>query len=142
MYSRKNIKERSQLHKIIENELWVFGENYNGTPHLWSDKKIGNIFIELREKFFNYLPSDVDKNLIDVEAGLDDITDLFFFNDKEEVVIGFSPVEFPRTELLGLCQLGSQSYYVGQEPFFLFEVEQILNGENCPKFNKHKKAES
>jgi len=66
---------------------------------------------------------------------------LFFFNDKEEIVIGFSPVEFPRTELLGLCQLGSQSYYVGQEPFFLFEVEQILNGENCPKFNKHKKAE-
>lgn len=78
----KYIKERSQLHKIIENELWVFGENYNGTPHLWSDKKIGNIFIDLREKFFNYLPDDTDKNLIDTEVGLNDITDLFFLNEK------------------------------------------------------------
>ena len=40
----KHIKERSQLHKIVEHQLWLFGENYNGTPKLWSDKKIGNIF--------------------------------------------------------------------------------------------------
>ncbi|SUJ20124.1 DNA mismatch repair enzyme (predicted ATPase) [Sphingobacterium spiritivorum] len=35
----KYLKERSQLHKIVEDELWLFGENYNGTPKLWSDKK-------------------------------------------------------------------------------------------------------
>ena len=42
----KHLKERSQLHKIVEDELWLFGENYNGTPKLWSDKKIGNILVD------------------------------------------------------------------------------------------------
>src|SRR5690606_13756538 len=79
----KYLKERSQLHKIVEDELWLFGENYNGTPKLWSDKKIGNILIELREKYFNYEPTKVDENLIELdEGGLNDITDLFFFNEK------------------------------------------------------------
>ncbi|MBP1167633.1 arsenate reductase-like glutaredoxin family protein [Chryseobacterium sp. PvR013] len=75
------LKERSQLHKIIENELWVFGENYNGTPHLWSDKKIGNILDELHSKFLDYEPTKDDENLIE-ENNLDDITDLFFYNEK------------------------------------------------------------
>ncbi|KIX19844.1 hypothetical protein SY27_17520 [Flavobacterium sp. 316] len=79
----KHLKERSQLHKIVENELWLFGENYNGTPKLWSDKKIGNILIELREKYFNCLPTDEEDNLIKLDGdGLNDITDLFFFNEK------------------------------------------------------------
>jgi len=75
------LKERSQLHKIIENELWVFGENYNGTPHLWSDKRIGNILDELHSKFLDYDPTKDDENLIE-ENNLDDITDLFFYNEK------------------------------------------------------------
>jgi len=74
--------ERSQLHKIIERELWVFGENYNGSPHLWSDKKIGNILEELRNKFFGYTPTEEEENLIAGVKGLDNITDLFFFNEK------------------------------------------------------------
>lgn len=79
----EHLKERSQLHKIVENELWLFGENYNGTPKLWSDKKIGNILNELREKFFTYEPTEDDENLIELEDnGLNDITDLFFFNEK------------------------------------------------------------
>lgn len=79
----KHLKERSQLHKIVEDELWLFGENYNGTPKLWSDKKIGNILIELRDKHFNYEPTKDDDNLIELnEDGLNDITDLFFFNEK------------------------------------------------------------
>jgi hypothetical protein len=79
----KYIKERSQLHKIVENQLWLFGENYNGTPKLWSDKKIGNILEELRKEYFDYEPSEADKNLIELEdSGLNDITDLFFFNEK------------------------------------------------------------
>lgn len=75
------LKERSQLHKIIENELWVFGENYNGTPHLWSDKKIGNILDELHSEFLDYDPTKEDENLIE-ENNLNDITDLFFYNEK------------------------------------------------------------
>lgn len=79
----KFIKERSQLHKIIENQLWLFGENYNGTPKLWSDRKMSNILEELRKDYFDYEPSEVDKNLIKIEdSGLNDITDLFFFNEK------------------------------------------------------------
>lgn len=79
----KHLKERSQLHKIVEDQLWLFGENYNGTPKLWSDKKIGNTLIELREKYFEYEPTNEDENLIELdERGLNDITDLFFFNEK------------------------------------------------------------
>lgn len=80
----KILKERSQLHKIVEKELWLFGEAYNGTPVLWSDKKIGNILEELRSKYFKYNPTVEDDNLIEFEGveGLDNITDLFFFNNK------------------------------------------------------------
>lgn len=79
----KHLKERSQLHKIVEDELWLFGENYNGTPKLWSDKKIGNILVELRDKYFNYEPTEEEENLIEIDqSGLNDITDLFFFNEK------------------------------------------------------------
>ena len=77
------LKERSQLHKIIEKQLWLFGENYNGTPKLWSDKRIGKILEEIRNDYFNYLPTNEDGNLLKVDnEGLNDITDLFFFNEK------------------------------------------------------------
>ncbi len=75
------VKERSQLHKIVENNLWVFGENYNGTPHLWSDKRLDKILLDLRKRFFSYDPTEEDENLIE-DSGLEDITDLFFFNEK------------------------------------------------------------
>lgn len=79
----KHLKERSQLHKIVENELWLFGESYNGTPKLWSDKKIGNTLNEIRNDYFNYEPTEDDKNLIPLDDdGLNDITDLFFFNER------------------------------------------------------------
>ena len=88
----KVLKERSQLHKIIETNLWLFGENYNDTPCLWSDKKIGNILGELHQKHMLYLPSIEDDNIIH-GAGLNDITDLFFLseklndNDEREIMI-------------------------------------------------------
>lgn len=79
----KHIKERSQLHKIVEEQLWLFGENYNNTPRLWSDKKLGNIISELNEKQLVSEPSTEDENLIEIsDEGLNDITDLFFLNEK------------------------------------------------------------
>lgn len=80
----KVLLERKQLHKIIEKNLWVFGESYTFTPALWSDKKIGNILEEVRKGYFNYELSTDDGNLIEIDnfEGLNDITDLFFFNDK------------------------------------------------------------
>jgi hypothetical protein len=62
--------------------LWIFGENYNGTPHLWSDKKIGNTLKQLRDEHFSYEPTVADGNLISEEGTPDDITDLFFMNEK------------------------------------------------------------
>lgn len=79
----KHIRERKVLHKIIENQLWVFGESYNGTPPLWSDTKIGNILDELHKEYFHYNPTIVDGNLIELDTSdLNDITDLFFLNEK------------------------------------------------------------
>lgn len=82
----KSLRERKQLHKIIEKNLWIFGEQYNDTPALWSDKNIGNTLKELRDKHlkteFTY---ESDSNVIEFEEsieGISDITDLFFLNEK------------------------------------------------------------
>lgn len=77
------LKERSQLHKIVEKELWLFGEAYSGTPCLWSDRRLGGILEEMRERYFNYEPAEADDNLINFsDPSLNDITDLFFLNEK------------------------------------------------------------
>jgi hypothetical protein len=78
------ILERKQLHKIVEKQLWLFGESYNGVPNiLWSDKKILKIFEDLRSHYMVYEPTKEDENLIEIKGeGLNDITDLFFTNEK------------------------------------------------------------
>lgn len=90
----KWLKERSQLHKIIEKQLWIFGEEYNESSKLWSDKSLEKNLEELHKKYFSYKPNEDDENIIK-EAQLrdKDITDLFFYNKKklgngrEEVLI-------------------------------------------------------
>lgn len=79
-----HILERKQLHKIVEKELWLFGESYNGVPNiLWSDKKLLGIFKEMREQYLIYEPKSADENLEHLEGKeLNDITDLFFTNEK------------------------------------------------------------
>lgn len=77
------IKERSQLHKIIEKNLWIFGEQYNDTPVLFSDKSLRNNLTALRKDLFDYELTEKDENIINIEDNnLKDITDLFFFNEK------------------------------------------------------------
>lgn len=78
----KHLKERSQLHKIVQRHLWLFGENYSDEPILFSDKKLENNLAALRGKFFNYEPTDQDGNMVGVPEELRTITDLFFFNEK------------------------------------------------------------
>jgi hypothetical protein len=79
----KVLKERSQLHKILEKNLWLFGENYNGDINIWSDRRIGGILEDLRKQFLIYEPTIDDDNIIEHEdVGLNDITDLFFFHEK------------------------------------------------------------
>lgn len=43
----KNVKERSQLHKIVEKETWIFGEEYN---IITSDKTFNKTIAEIRNK--------------------------------------------------------------------------------------------
>ena len=90
----KWLKERKQLHKIVEKELWIFGEEYNESTRLWSDKKLENNLNELHKKHLSYTPTKDDENLIeDANVSDKDITDLFFYNKKklgsgrEEVII-------------------------------------------------------
>lgn len=80
----KWLKERSQLHKIIEKELWIFGEEYNDNTKLWSDKSIEHNLEELHRKYFCYEPTEKDENLInECQVNDRDITDLFFYNQKK-----------------------------------------------------------
>jgi hypothetical protein len=121
------LRERSQLHKIIERELWLFGEAYNGTQHLWSDKKIGNILRELRDQFLSYEPIAADENLIPVE-GLDNITDLFFFNEKvldnEDREVMVVELKSPR------CAIGRKELQQIDEYAFTVESYPGLPKEN------------
>jgi hypothetical protein len=79
----KNIGERAQLHKIVQRHLWIFGEEYNDCPILFSDKNLRNNLLELRNDYFNYQPNEEDENLdTNVPPEALEITDLFFFNEK------------------------------------------------------------
>lgn len=80
----KVLLERKQLHLIIEENLWLFGESYADTPKLWSDRKIGKILEELHREYLSYSPHADDGNLAEEAAdpALSDITDLFFYNEK------------------------------------------------------------
>lgn len=120
--------ERSQLHKIIERELWLFGEAYNGCPHLWSDKKIGNILEALRHKFLDYKPTEEDGNLIREVEGLDNITDLFFFNEK---VLDNEDREIMVVELKSpSCAIGKKELQQIDEYAFTVESYPGLPREN------------
>lgn len=77
------LKERSQLHKIVKEQLWLFGEEYTSSTKLWSDTSLEHNLEELHKKYFSYQPSTQDENLIEECKKEDrDITDLFFYNKK------------------------------------------------------------
>lgn len=117
----KHVKERSELHKIIEKELWVFGEQYDNTPNLFSDKSLKNNLNSLREKLFTDELSAEEGTLIELEdEELKDITDLFFYNErilddeKREVMI----VELKAPK----CRIGQKE--LGQLDRYRFDIEQ------------------
>ena len=78
-----HIKERKELHKFLEKMLWVFGEEYNDTTKLLSDKNLRNNLVELREKNLTYNPSKKDDNInVDIDKNIKSITDLFIYNER------------------------------------------------------------
>lgn len=115
------LKERSQLHKIVEKQLWIFGEQYNGTPALWSDKKIGNILNEIREENLVYAPTAKDENLIELKGkGLNDITDLFFTSEK---LTDDGSKEYMIVELKSpMCSIGQKE--INQIDRYAFTIEK------------------
>ena len=78
-----SIKERKQLHKYLERMLWIFGEQYNESTKLLSDKNLENNLKELRDKHLQYKASKDDDNISDVsEKKIKSITDLFLYSEK------------------------------------------------------------
>lgn len=87
--ARKKLKERSQLHKILEQNTWVFGEEY----HLWaSDKELTNVLRVHREKLDPDIVIDDPVKVVGKSKG---IVDLMFSrsqrrhraNDIEHLVV-------------------------------------------------------
>ncbi len=67
----KAVKERSQLHKIIDPHCWIFGPKFHLAT---SDKSFREVIRRHRQKAG--LP-DVDELTLETVAGVDDIPDLF-----------------------------------------------------------------
>jgi len=79
----KHVLERKQLHKILEHMLWIFGEQYNDSTRLLSDKNLGTNLEELRNKFLKFERDDSEDNYIEYEdKDIKSITDLFLYSEK------------------------------------------------------------
>lgn len=79
----KNVKERKELHKILEKMLWVFGEEYIDSTKLLSDKGLEKNLNKLREDILLYKPSKSDDNTSEIkERSIKSITDLFMYSEK------------------------------------------------------------
>lgn len=78
----KNVKERKELHKFLEKMLWIFGEEYNDSTKLLSDKNLENNLKKLRDDCLEYNASKKDNNIADIEKPIKSITDLFMYSEK------------------------------------------------------------
>lgn len=79
----KNVKERKELHKFLEKMLWVFGEEYNETTKLLSDKNLERNLTQLRDDCLIYKASKNDDNINEItEKPIRSITDLFMYNER------------------------------------------------------------
>lgn len=90
----KDIKERAHLHKILEREAWIFGEQFNLTH---SDKSFNTIIGSMRDKITDFVQEDIKDN--------HRIPDLFF---TTKTFIGNTPyaliVELKRPN----CKIGKK----------------------------------
>lgn len=78
----KNVRERKELHKFLEKMLWIFGEEYNDSTKLLSDKNLGNNLKKLRDDCLEYKASKKDDNIADIDKSIKSITDLFMYSEK------------------------------------------------------------
>ena len=78
----KNVKERKELHKILEKTLWIFGEEYEHSNKILSDKNLKNNLQKLRDDIMQYKPSQKDDNKAEIDKSIKSITDLFLYSEK------------------------------------------------------------
>lgn len=79
----KNVKERKELHKFLEKMLWVFGEEYNDSTKLLSDKGLERNLNNLRDSVLQYKPKKSDNNIATLnDKHIRSITDLFMYSEK------------------------------------------------------------
>lgn len=79
----ENLKERKELHKFLEKMLWVFGEEYNETTKLLSDKNLQKNLTQLRDDCLIYKPAKKEDNINnDIEKTVKSITDLFMYSER------------------------------------------------------------
>jgi len=79
----KHVRERKELHKFLEKMLWVFGEEYNETTKLLSDRNLENNLSTLRDNCLAYKPSKTEDNINDIQdRPVKSITDLFMYNER------------------------------------------------------------
>lgn len=79
----KHVKERKELHKFLERMLWIFGEEFNESTKLLSDKGLENNLTALRNDIMQYKASKKDDNInLDIDKSTKSITDLFMYNEK------------------------------------------------------------
>ena len=125
----KHILERKQLHKIVAKNLWIFGEEYLGTPTLWSDTNLGNNIGKLHQDYLDYKPTSKDNNLLEIKGKMiRSITDLFFYNEKK---LGNGRVEVMIVELKApRCAIHQKE--LNQVDLYGFE---IANKSEFPKHN-------
>lgn len=134
VYSKisEHVKERKQLHKVLEKMLWVFGEQYNDSTHLLSDKGLAQNLEILRESSLIYKPSKTDDNINEIkESNVKSITDLFMYCDR---IIDINIREVLIVELKAPKVKISQKE-VAQAMKYAFEIEKLgaFPDGNCYK---------
>ena len=113
------ILERKQLHKIVEKNLWIFGEQYiYNSAIIESDTNLGKNLNRLRKNIFS---DDEEFDEIKVGDNITKITDLFFYSD----------FKFNKNHEVLVVELKRPSVQLGNK-----EIEQILNyGSLIADFN-------
>jgi hypothetical protein len=128
----KYLLERKQLHKIIEKNLWLFGEEYTNAPNLFSDTQLAKNLDSLHQKYFKFQENKEDINYYEdiKDKKILDITDLFFYNERlmnnnqREIMI--VELKAPRVKI-------SQTE-LSQVERYMFDIERLDQFSNSLKY--------
>lgn len=109
----KHVKERSELHKVLEKTLWIFGEQYLESFNLDSDTNLQDNLHKLALKTMAYKAREKDDNVNKlIEKKAKSITDLFLYSEK--------PVDESRREVL-IVELKAPKVKISP-----VEIQQVL----------------